>query len=588
MPEKPRFNKDRSPDQEKSIEGEPQSEEIERKFLIKELPEDLEKYPHEDILQGYLIITKDRDEKRLRKKGNKYFLTEKSGKGRTRTEEETEIDKEKFDSLWEGTEGQRVEKTRYEIPYGEETEETEGTIELDVFRGELAGHLSAEIEFKDEKASDNFVIPKWFGKEVTEDERYKNQNLALHGIPKQEISKQEENREYLGIPVYELKEGVEKAVDAVKEKIKQEERTIIVSVAGGSASGKTSAVAEEVKENFRDALIISMDDYYKGKKFMDAEAEKGNKLNLDQPEALDIALLQKHLAQLKAGKSIKKPIYEKKKSESPTSETVEPKKVIIVEGLFSINNQLKDEGDINIFVDIGVHGRILRRLLRDIQLTGQRPADILKYFAQVVQPMHENYIETTKKNADLIINNEYSPEIEAERSGLYEVQVKFRKDLDQEELRKLGADKLSSTNQLDNYYNPDDRDLAKTGEILRIREEGNTKTLTYKGPKVESKRFRERPKFEFEIDNDTEEAFLNIYGEKRKTIQKERTLYQLNGVVFSIDKVVKIEDGKMIDIGNFVEIRSSDRDTNKEKIETVIKQLGLKLEEGIKEAYVEM
>jgi len=569
------------PSQETS-EKQPQPQEIERKFLVKSLPENLEQYSHKDIVQGYLAITKDGTEVRLRQKGKKYFQTVKSGTGKTRFESEIEVTKEQFKTLWGMTEGKRVEKTRYEISH------ENGTIELDVYHGDLDGLVSAEMEFTSEEDSDKFTPPDWLSEEVTDDKRYKNQNLALRGIPKRKQPRDKETKETLNIPEYKLEEGISKLVDNIREKMAQTDNNVVVEIAGGSASGKTSVVADMIKKVFgNEALILSADDYYRGKTFMDAEAKKGNVLNWDQPEALNLDLLQQHLAQLKSGQPIKKPIYDMKVSESTSTEEVAPKKIIIVEGLFVLGEKLKNQGDVKVFVEIGTHGRILRRLLRDIQRTGQKPADILKYFSQVVEPMHEKYIGGTKKNADLIIDNEYSPGVEAERSGLHEVQLKFRGDLDPDNLRKLGAERLSSTIQIDKYYNPKDRDLVKTGEILRIREEGNRKILTYKGPKIESQ-FRERSKFEFEIDVDTENAFLNIYGDMTKTITKERMLYQLDGVVFSIDKVSKNEDGKNVDLGAFIEIRSTDKELDSKKVTSVIEKLGLNIEEGIKESYFEM
>ena len=569
------------PSQETS-EKQPQSQEIERKFLVKSLPENLEQYPHKDIVQGYLAITEDGTEVRLRQKGEKYFQTVKSGSGKTRFESEVEITEEQFNSLWEATKGKRVEKTRYEIPH------ESGLIELDVYHGGLDGLLSAEMEFSSEDDSNKFIAPEWLNEEVTDDKRYKNQDLALHGVPKRKQPRVEKLKEELDIPEYKLEEGVAKLVDNIRKKMTQGGGNVVVEIAGGSASGKTSAVADMVKKVFGDeALILSADDYYRGKTFMDAEASKGNVLNWDQPEALNLDLFQQHLAQLKSGQPIEKPIYDMKVSEPTSTEEVAPKKIIIVEGLFALDEKLKDLGDVRAFVEIGTHGRIVRRLLRDIQRTGQKPADILKYFSQVVEPMHEKYIESTKKNADLIIDNEYSPGVEAERSGLHEVQLKFRGDLNPDNLRKLGAERLGSTIQIDKYYDPKDRNLVQTGEILRIREEGNRKILTYKGPKIES-RFRERPKFEFNIDADTEEAFLDIYGDLTKTITKERTLYQLNGVVFSIDKVSKNEGGKDVDLGSFIEIRSTDKEQDVEKIKSVIQSLGLDINEGIKESYFEM
>lgn len=567
---------------QETSDKQPQPQEIERKFLVRSLPENLEQYPHEDIIQGYLAITEDGTEVRLRQKGEKYFQTVKSGSGKTRLESEIEITEEQFKSLWEATNGKRVEKTRYEIPH------ENGTIELDVYHGDLEGLLLAEMEFSSEEESNKFVAPKWLSEEVTFDKRYKNQNLALYGIPRKNQPHERGLKEVLDIPEYKLEEGISKLVDIIREKMAQTKDNVVVEIAGGSASGKTSAVADIIKRVFGDkALILSMDDYYRGKTFMDAEAKKGNALNWDQPEALNLDLFQQHLAQLRLGQPIKKPVYDMKISEPTDTEEVAPKKIIIVEGLFALDKKLKDLGDIKVFVEIGTHGRIIRRLLRDIRRTGQKPADILKYFSQVVEPMHEKYIESTKKNADLIINNEYSPEVEAERSGLHEVQLKFKGDLDPDRLRSLGAERLSSTVQIDKYYNPKDRNLVQTGEILRIREEGDRKTLTYKGPKIKSQ-FRERPKFEFEIDADTEEAFLDIYGDMKKIITKERTLYQLNGVIFSIDKVSKNEDEKDVDLGSFIEIRSTDKEQDAEKIKSVIQSLGLDINKGIKQSYFEM
>jgi CYTH domain-containing protein len=154
--------------------------EIERKFLIKSLPEDLEKYAKKEIVQGYVAITPEGTEVRLRQKGKKYFQTVKVGAGKTRGEYEIEITKEQFEALWDSTEGKRVDKVRYDIPISDGLK-----IELDVYRGDLNGLYSAEVEFPDEAASNKFTPPDWFGKEVTEDKWYKNQNLATKGIPEE-------------------------------------------------------------------------------------------------------------------------------------------------------------------------------------------------------------------------------------------------------------------------------------------------------------------------------------------------------------------------------------------------------------------
>ncbi len=151
--------------------------EIERKFLVTELPKDLESYPHNEILQGYITISDDGTEERVRKKGMHFFHTIKSGDGLIRQESEKEISEKEFDELWIKTDGKRIYKTRYDI-------EHEGyIIELDVFCQDLQGLVVAEVEFSTEEHSFDFVPPKWFGNDITNNKGYKNRNLAIYGMP---------------------------------------------------------------------------------------------------------------------------------------------------------------------------------------------------------------------------------------------------------------------------------------------------------------------------------------------------------------------------------------------------------------------
>jgi len=161
---------------EKSKEQKPK--EIERKFLISSLPDDLDQYPYRDILQGYVVIAEDGTEVRLRKKDDKFFLTVKSGGGKIRDESETEMTQDQFDAMWGTTEGKRLEKRRYFIPY------KDAILELDVYGGDLEGLIVVEVEFSSEELSEQFDLPAWFGEETTEDNRYKNQSLALYGDPR--------------------------------------------------------------------------------------------------------------------------------------------------------------------------------------------------------------------------------------------------------------------------------------------------------------------------------------------------------------------------------------------------------------------
>lgn len=276
-----------------------------------------------------------------------------------------------------------------------------------------------------------------------------------------------------------------------------------------------------------------------------------------------------------------------KESEPDSVEKILPKKIIIAEGLFVLGEQLRDKGDVKVFVDIGNHSRIIRKILRDIKRTGQNPKDILKYFFETIQPMHEKYIENTKQEADIIIRNEYIPRIESERSGLNEKQLKIKGELDPKIIHENGIEMMGSVKQIDKYYKVVSDGDESTEEILRIRDENGKKILTYKGPK-KGDIFRERSKFEFYIDNEIEEELKKIYPEIVKTIEKERTFYQLEGMVFSEDKVVKIEGNKKTDLGRFVEIRSSGEIKSVEELKAVIEKLGLKVEDTIKESYFDM
>ncbi|MGO9499350.1 MAG: CYTH domain-containing protein [Solirubrobacteraceae bacterium] len=151
--------------------------EIERKFLVERLPKDLDVHPYGEIEQGYLAITDD-VEVRVRRYGNESFLTIKSSGGESRVEEEIEIDRRRFGSLWPLTEGRRIEKRRYRIPAGDGL-----TLELDVYHGRLEGLLTAEVEFASAADAAAFVPPDWLGRDVTDDPRYKNKKLATDGLP---------------------------------------------------------------------------------------------------------------------------------------------------------------------------------------------------------------------------------------------------------------------------------------------------------------------------------------------------------------------------------------------------------------------
>lgn len=144
--------------------------EIERKYLVKEVPEDLEQYPHIEMEQGYLCTE---PVVRVRKEGTEYVLTYKSKGLMVREEYNLPLTKESYEHLLKKTDGTVLTKTRYRIP------EKEGlTIELDIFHGKYQGLLLAEVEFPTEEMANRYCPPAWFGEDVTMSSAYHNSTLS--------------------------------------------------------------------------------------------------------------------------------------------------------------------------------------------------------------------------------------------------------------------------------------------------------------------------------------------------------------------------------------------------------------------------
>jgi adenylate cyclase len=146
--------------------------EIERKFLVKRLPKNLQRWRHYSVAQGYLAIESPGRHVRLRKQGKSALLTFKLGRGGMREEREVSLSPKQFAALWPATAGRRLRKVRYEIPWQNRI------IELDVYRGKLSGLIVAEVEFPDRLTCRRFAPPPWFGREVTGEKRYSNVRLA--------------------------------------------------------------------------------------------------------------------------------------------------------------------------------------------------------------------------------------------------------------------------------------------------------------------------------------------------------------------------------------------------------------------------
>ena len=179
--------------------------------------------------------------------------------------------------------------------------------------------------------------------------------------------------------------------------------TILIGIAGGTGSVKTT-LTRHLKEHFgAEVTVISHDNYYKrqdGKTY-----EERAKVNYDHPSAFDTDLLIEHLRQLKAGHSIQCPVYSYS-DHNRTDRTVEifPTKVIIVEGILIFQNPtLRDMFDIKIFVETDADVRILRRALRDVEERGRTLQSVVTQYLTTVKPMHEQYVEPSRKYADIVV-----------------------------------------------------------------------------------------------------------------------------------------------------------------------------------------
>ncbi|MGK0421562.1 MAG: uridine kinase [Polaribacter sp.] len=182
---------------------------------------------------------------------------------------------------------------------------------------------------------------------------------------------------------------------------------LIIGIAGGTGSGKTTVVNQIIKQLPTDEVcVISQDSYYNATDNLPYEERA--KINFDHPRAIDFDLIIRHLKALKAGNNINQPVYSFV-THNRTKDTIKthPRKVIIVEGILIFNNkELRDLFDIKIFVHAETDERLIRRLKRDITERGRDIDEVLSRYQTTLKPMHQQFIEPTKNFADLIIPND--------------------------------------------------------------------------------------------------------------------------------------------------------------------------------------
>lgn len=178
--------------------------------------------------------------------------------------------------------------------------------------------------------------------------------------------------------------------------------TIFIGIAGGTGSDKTT-LTEHLKQHFGDDIsVVHHDSYYK---YQDRPFEERCKQNYDHPDAFETDLMVEQLKELKAGKAIRCPVYSYADHQR-TSETelIQPSKVVIVEGILIFQDpRLREMLDIKIFVETDADVRILRRALRDVRDRGRTLESVITQYLTTVKPMHEQFVEPSKRKADLIV-----------------------------------------------------------------------------------------------------------------------------------------------------------------------------------------
>ena len=182
---------------------------------------------------------------------------------------------------------------------------------------------------------------------------------------------------------------------------------LLILVAGGSASGKSTVVSEIVsKAGLEDVLIIRHDDYYKDQS--NIPFEKRLDINYDHPDSLDSDLLQQHLNHLLKGQSIEKPLYDfVSYTRKKETEVVSPKKVMIVEGILILNDtNIRKLSHLNVYVELDDDTRFIRRMMRDLNERGRSIDSIVAHYQNTVKPMFYKFVKPSKRHAHVIIPND--------------------------------------------------------------------------------------------------------------------------------------------------------------------------------------
>lgn len=214
----------------------------------------------------------------------------------------------------------------------------------------------------------------------------------------------------------------------------KDQRPMIIGICGGTGSGKTTIARKIVeavgKEN---VILVEQDSYYRN--LADMPLDERHQSNFDHPDSIDSDMLVNHLKRLKSGHSVEMPVYDfKSHTRSDQTEHIPPKPVVIVEGILIFSEtRVLDLLDVRIFVDTPDDIRFIRRLRRDITERGRTVESVIAQYFATVRPMHFEFVEPSKRNADIIIPEGGNPEI-----GIEFLCSKIREELSKQLLQESG------------------------------------------------------------------------------------------------------------------------------------------------------
>ena len=181
------------------------------------------------------------------------------------------------------------------------------------------------------------------------------------------------------------------------------EKILVIGIAGGTGSGKTTLMKNLIARFGDVVTVLSHDNYYR--RHDELTYEERSALNYDEPAAMETELMVQHLQQLREGKPVLCPVYDYTvHNRSDETVEIEPKRVIIVEGILIFENkQLRDLMDIKIFVDTDADVRLCRRIRRDVRERGRTLESVIEQYQTTVKPMHEKYVEPSKRYAHIVV-----------------------------------------------------------------------------------------------------------------------------------------------------------------------------------------